>query len=210
VSKQIIVFDFDGTIADTFLQALDIFYKVTGRTEPLPAEEIQRLRGMAMSEAARELQVPFWKMPLLLIRGKKLLASRMDTIHPVEGMPELLRQLKADGHRLYIISSNTKSNIEAFLRRQKLDDVFIEVIGNARLKGKARMLRKLARANQLTDNKLVYVGDETRDIEAAKHAGAMSVAVTWGYNNAQVLERHHPDSLVANADQLTKILTHQQ
>jgi len=50
------------------------------------------------------------------------------------------------------------------------------------------------------------VGDETRDIEAAKAAGFQSVAVTWGYNSKKVLENARPDFIVEDFSALESLL----
>jgi phosphoglycolate phosphatase len=74
------------------------------------------------------------------------------------------------------------------------------VYGDARLFGKDRLLRHI---QALGHERLIYVGDETRDIEAAKRAGAKSIAVAWGYNNAAILKRHNPDKLVFEPSEIT-------
>jgi phosphoglycolate phosphatase-like HAD superfamily hydrolase len=52
-----------------------------------------------------------------------------------------------------------------------------------------------------------YIGDEGRDIEAAKRVGVRSVAVNWGYNNAELLASHHPAAQASDSAELARILT---
>ncbi len=49
------------------------------------------------------------------------------------------------------------------------------------------------------------MGDETRDIEAAKKSKIKIVAVTWGFNSSNVLAQHQPDFLIDIPQQLTEI-----
>ena len=52
----------------------------------------------------------------------------------------------------------------------------------------------------------MYVGDMTHDIEAGKEAGVKTVALTWGYQSKEILEKHNPDYIIANISELDKLL----
>ena len=51
----------------------------------------------------------------------------------------------------------------------------------------------------------MYVGDEARDMEAARRAGVHSVGVTWGFNNRSALEKANPEKLVDKPKDLLKL-----
>jgi len=110
------------------------------------------------------------------------------------------------GMPLYITSSNSTGNILKFLQTHDMDRYFVRVYGNVGLFGKARALRQVLKTNQLRPEQVTYIGDETRDIEAAKHVGIRSVAVTWGFNSAALLKTHEPDALAKTSAELAKIL----
>ena len=57
----------------------------------------------------------------------------------------------------------------------------------------------------LHPSNVLYVGDEVRDIEAAKKAGIRIAAVTWGYNSKKALEAYKPDYLVTKPEELLQI-----
>jgi len=187
-----IIFDFDGTIADSFTVVVNTFFKMTGRTQKVSASEIKRLRGLPMLRVARELDVRIWRIPILLRRGRRMIRSQMNQIEPFAGMPEVIRALQADGHRLYIMSSNSVQNIQLFLQEHDLNREFIRIYGSVGVLGKARVLRKIVRHNRLDIADTYYVGDEVRDVAGAKHAHVKAVAVGWGYNSAHILRMHHP------------------
>jgi phosphoglycolate phosphatase-like HAD superfamily hydrolase len=92
------------------------------------------------------------------------------------------------------------------MREHGLSSYFHQVYGNARLQGKARILRRICRRGAYESARTVYVGDETRDIEAAHHAGLKSVAVAWGYNNIKALHRHQPDKIVFDPSEIISYL----
>jgi phosphoglycolate phosphatase len=195
-----IVFDFDGTLVDSFPIALDIFYSLT-HTDALNDKDMMRLRGMSLLEVAKELRIPGYAVPFLVLRGRRVMRRRMNEVHIIAGMEQVIRELDKT-YKLFILSSNSPKNIEAMLARYKLDECFVGVHGNVPLLGKARALRQLLRQFELNPDRTWYVGDEARDIEAAHKNKIKTVAVSWGYNNIHVLKEHDPELLVFTVEEL--------
>jgi phosphoglycolate phosphatase-like HAD superfamily hydrolase len=205
--KPIVIFDFDGTIADTFMMAVNIFYRLKPRWPLLPKGEVERLRGMAFMQVARELQIPPWDIPFLLAKGRKIMTAHLDEAVLIPGMDAAIRQLHENGHELYIISSNSTENVNRFLERHKLLDQFTEVHGSIGLMGKARAIKKLLKHTQAVPERSYYVGDEARDIEAAHKVHVNAIAVSWGYNNIKILANHKPKVLVFDPDDIVKVVS---
>ena len=76
------------------------------------------------------------------------------------------------------------------------------------------MLDRIRLAFELTTNIVssnghghyaLYIGDETRDIEAARNNDLISIAVTWGYNTEQVLQDYSPTYVVHEPNDLLSI-----
>ena len=65
-----LIFDFDGTIADSFELMVDVAYDLIGM-ERLPQSEVNRLRGLAPAKIIRELQIPLTKLPRIVIKGRQ-------------------------------------------------------------------------------------------------------------------------------------------
>ncbi|MDB5688102.1 MAG: family hydrolase, partial [Rhizorhabdus sp.] len=101
-----IIFDFDGTIADSFEVIVDIFGSITGKKEKASDEEIAELRGQSLQNVARHVGIPMWKIPFLLTRGRYMMGRRMDQVPIFEGMGKVIEELHAEGHELLIVSSN--------------------------------------------------------------------------------------------------------
>lgn len=204
--KPAVIFDFDGTLADTFVTSIRIFEKLTKKAEPYSAADVLRLRGLTAFHVVRELHIKPWRMPWLLVRGRAMMRRDMETVIVFEGIEDVLRQLQTQGTAVYIISSNSPGNIRKLLKKNGLDNYFKHIYGNVGIFGKAKMLRRVIARNQLDTANTYYVGDEGRDIEAAKRVGAKSVAVAWGFNSAELLEKHHPYALVTSRQKLGKVL----
>ncbi|PSB03825.1 HAD family hydrolase, partial [Merismopedia glauca] len=56
--------------------------------------------------------------------------------------------------------------------------------------------------------KVIYVGDETRDIEAARKSKIKAIAVCWGFNFREILAKYKPDFLIDRPSQLLEVVQH--
>ncbi len=122
-----IIFDFDGTIADTFGDVVRTLHDLTGRRELLPPDEIERLRGMPLLRAAEDLHFPVWKIPFMLVRIRHRMTKKMPAIHAQRGIVETVHKLHAEGHQLYIMSTNSGRNIRLFLKRHEMNKEFVKI-----------------------------------------------------------------------------------
>jgi phosphoglycolate phosphatase len=198
-----IIFDFDGTLANTLSVALEVANAMQF-TKPLTLDDYYRLRNLPTLGILKALNIPVWRVPSLMNKARVLLRQQAHKITPNAGIEQLIPQLTKDGHQLYVLSSNSPELVSAFLLRYKLDMHFELVVGNVGIFGKTAALKKLKKSLQ-TDDAVYYVGDETRDIDAAKKAHLPIISVTWGYNGAEVLTTHNPDYLVQTANEIRQI-----
>lgn len=197
-----VLFDLDGTLADSFSVVVDIFYDLTGHQRIDDPNEIKRLRRMPIMKVIKELHIPAIQVPRLVVLGRKKMSERMDTVQPFPGIPEALAELHARGHTIYIMSSNSKQNVQQFLDANNLSRYVTKVYGNIGLLNKAGSIRKVIRQNKLNPDVCVYVGDEARDVDASKRAGIDVISVAWGYNDESLLRTRKPNSLVQKPEQL--------
>jgi phosphoglycolate phosphatase len=134
------------------------------------------------------------------------MTKRLAEIKPFPGVENVLATLQKDGYSIYIMSSNSESNIEKFLVTNNMRDYFTKIYGSIGLLGKARALRHIIAQNKFETDDVIYIGDEPRDIIAAKQVGVPCVAVAWGYNSPELLVDHSPMVIVKNAKQLLSVL----
>jgi len=197
-----LIFDFDGTIADSFELVVDIAYELTGIPKQSDAE-VARLRHLPLLKAAREMRIPLRMAPKLLVTGRQKMLDRIHEVHPFPGIPEVLKELHDNGYHLLVISSNSEHNVRSFLRTNALEAFFDGVYGNASIFNKASSLKRVMKRNKLEAADCFYIGDEVRDIVAASKVGMEPVAVSWGYQARGALAKHHPFALL---DQPTDLL----
>jgi len=206
-APRLVIFDFDGTIGDTLMAGYEILNTLADRFgfRRLEESDLARARAMRTLELLAFLGLPARKLPKVARAGTDLLAARIRSIQPFPGLPELLTELRRRGYRLGIITSNSEKNVRAFLDQHGLDH-FDFVRSSSKLLGKAREIRAVRKSGGYKRHHVLFVGDETRDIEACKKAGVRIAAVTWGYNTPQALLALAPDFLAPTPDDILKAL----
>jgi len=198
------VFDFDGTIADTLEIAREVYNDLTrdGKYQALDKSEIDSLRDYTVTQFLKYVGIPKIKVPVLLSKGKKEFRKRTDEIPLIQGMKEVLPELRKRTEVLGILTSNNKENVERVLENHGLNHLFDFISTAPKLEGKARHIRAIAKTYSLSKERILYVGDEVRDVKASRKAGVAVCAVTWGFNSEKVLAKAKPSHLVKECHQL--------
>jgi phosphoglycolate phosphatase len=132
--------------------------------------------------------------------------QRIRELHPFAGLEPALRGLRDQGVRCYVLSTNSRENIEAFLAQHQLQ-FFHELAGGSSVFGKAPHLKKLVKRENLDPAHTYYVGDEVRDVHAAREAGLRALSVTWGYSERGALVAEQPDLLADTPADMLAALT---
>jgi HAD superfamily hydrolase (TIGR01549 family) len=202
--NKTVIFDFDGTIADTFAIVSNIaldFAKQHGIT--VTAEEG---RAIGLQQIIKQSKFPTLKIPRFLIEVKHQLGLKIqDEVKPFEGMSLVLNRL-SEKYNLGIISSNSENNIKCFLDKHELSGLFHYIHSDSSLFGKDAVLKRFCRKHNLKYADIVYIGDEDRDILAAKKLKIQTIAVAWGYNDKELLQRGNPDYLLDKPGQILEVL----
>jgi HAD superfamily hydrolase (TIGR01549 family) len=201
------MFDFDGTIADTF----DIFVgiaKEMAESEGLDSEAINRIedfRDLGTRKMMAELGVSVHKIPSYAKKSQAIMNSRLDTVKIFPGIKEVLDKLLNKGVRLCLLSSNSLDNVNVVLKQNGLEKYFEFVIGGSSLFGKDKKIKEAIKKYKLNREDVYYFGDETRDIEGAKGAKVKAVAVTWGFNSKKSFVELNPDYTLDRVEEILDI-----
>jgi phosphoglycolate phosphatase len=201
------IFDFDGTIADTALAAIDVLNQLAdefGYRRAAP-DELAELASLGMRELADRVGLAWHRLPALAVRVRQEMARQMPSIQPCRGIVETVQELRARGVHIGILTSNNRENVDSFLAQQP-ELVFSFISTGSGLFSKERRLKRLLRTQRLALAETCYVGDEVRDIEAARAIGMRAVAVSWGFSSPQLLAASQPDHLFAEPSELLALL----
>jgi phosphoglycolate phosphatase len=197
-----LIFDFDGTLADTEQVNFSIMNELAQQYHfnTMTLADMQRLKTLSAKEVLQFFKIPWYKTPYIFYQGKKRLEKRISTVQTFEYLPQLLTTLKTH-YRLGIVTTNSSGNISKFLHNNHLD-FFDFVSCNARLLSKERALQQTIKKQQLEVSNTLYIGDEIRDIVAAHKCQLAIIAVTWGYNSVAALQQQHPNYLIHSMQEL--------
>lgn len=201
-----IIFDFDGTLANTHHLILKHYNAFVARHpwfNLMAADHDfqQGVRSMTMRQARKQLQIPIYKLMLILPLIKRSLLGSYSQDLFVDGMAGVLDYFHDQGQSLAILTSNHRESVERVLESHY--QKFQIMIDNC-VFCKGRMLKRLVKANP--NEVHTYVSDAAADIVAANKAGINTVAVTWGLHNAELLESKKPTFLARSPMQLLDCL----
>jgi phosphoglycolate phosphatase len=204
VKYRLAIFDFDGTLADSLRWLAGVMGGVADKYGfRVDAADWQTLRGLTTRQLLAHLRLPAWKLPWVASHLRKLQARDIDQIVLFEGVSQMLQRLADSGITLAVVSSNAEQNVRRVLGRETAGLISHYDCG-ASLFGKRAKLRTVLRKSNVTPADSIYVGDETRDIEAAKSLGMASGAVSWGYSTPDALRSLSPTVIFASPGEVTE------
>lgn len=205
MNYRLVVFDFDGTLVDSMADSIRIFQQIGPDLGLKPFHDLEAARHTPTRKLLKEVGVTFWKMPKVVRAFRSAVAEHAHELKLHLGIADALARLHGGGIRLGILSSNDEANIRRCLGANGVEHHFSFIVGHPQLFGKARALRRIRKRERIEREQMVYVGDETRDVDAARRAGIISGAVAWGYHAPELLERTSPTVFFRVPDDLAKL-----
>jgi phosphoglycolate phosphatase len=194
MSYRLAIFDFDGTLADSFPFFVSVFNQIADEHgfRHIDAAQAQHLRHHDTRAIMRHLGMPAWKLPLAARSFIGLMRDNAACIPLFGGVGEVLRTLAREGVQLAIVSSNSEQNIRLVLG-PALSGLFGQYECGMSVFGKASRISKVLRRAGVPTAQTLYVGDQSMDALAARKAGVAFGAVSWGYAPIETLRRVAPE-----------------
>jgi phosphoglycolate phosphatase len=200
---KLIIFDFDGTLADTYPWFTQVLNEVADKYKfkKVAESEYEKLRGYDTNEILKYLGVPLWKMPMITNHMRKLMTKDIHQISLFEGIDNLLQCISNKGVILAVVSSNSYENVCQILGAENAALINYYECGVS-IFGKQAKLKKILSKSGVLHKESIYIGDEIRDIEAAKNVNIAFGGVSWGYNKVKSLKRHSPSEIFNTVDEI--------
>jgi len=193
---RLVIFDFDGTLSDSgdwFLSVLDeLARKFRFRT--VQPDEVDMLRNKSSRDVIAFLGISRWKLPLIARHVRRLVGRNAHQIELFPGTPDLLEQIAATGVKIALVTSNAEANVRKILGPEHAARIDCFACGSS-LFGKAPKFRRVLKKMGVKPGEVLAVGDETRDIDAAREVGMRAGSVLWGYAAEELLIAMRPDVL---------------
>jgi phosphoglycolate phosphatase len=190
---RLAIFDFDGTLADSFPFFLSVFNRIADKHgfSRIDIGRAEHMRHVGVRQMMARVNLPAWKLPLASKTFMQLMRDRIEEIALFDGIGEALRALHQANVQIAVVSSNSEHNVRAVLVPELAELVSRFDCGMS-IFGKASRLRSVIKQAHIPANEAVYIGDQGTDAEAAHRAGAAFGAVHWGYATIDALRSHHP------------------
>jgi len=205
---RLVIFDFDGTLSDSggwFLSIMDHLSDRYGFRR-IGRHEVEALRRMPTREVIRHIGIPRWRLPFIARYVRRLFGRHTHQVELFAGVPEMLAAIEDAGIEIAVVTSNSETNARAVLGAENAARVRWWACG-ASLFGKAPKFRKVLKASGIPPYQALSIGDETRDIDAARETGVHAGAVLWGYANPAALAHLDPDIAFASPQAVVDHLT---
>lgn len=208
MTYRTLVFDFDGTIADTLGETRRIFNIIAPDygIRQVAEEELNALRHLSLKELLSHLEIPKRRVPALISRGTGMMRGNITQLKLIDGMPEVLVELRRHAESFGILTSNTTANVDLFLKAHGLRGQFDFISSTSKLTGKAKHLKAIRKTFSAQPEEMLYIGDELRDVKASQKAGVPIAAVTWGFNSRESLAAAEPDYLFNEPSDFLRLL----
>ena len=203
-----LVFDFDGTIADTLGETRRILNQIGPDygIRQVAEHEVNQLRHMSLKQLIDHLNIPKRRLPALISRGTGLMRGNITRLQLIAGMSEVLVELRRHVESFGVLTSNSTSNVDLFLKTHGLREQFDFISSTSKLTGKAKHLKAILKTFSLRSHELLYIGDELRDVKASQKAGIPIAAVTWGFNSRESLAAEAPDYLFDRPEDFLRLI----
>ena len=193
---RLVIFDFDGTLSDSgdwFLSVIDQLAR-RFRFRTVAPDQVEMLRHKSSREVIDFLGISRWKMPLIARHLRKLVGRNAHEIELFPGTPDLLERLADTGVKIALVTSKSEANARKILGEEHAARIDFYACGSS-LFGKAPKFRRVLKKMGIPAAQALAIGDETRDVDAAREVGMRAGSVLWGYASEAVLTALRPDAL---------------
>lgn len=191
---KLALFDFDGTLADSFPFFISVFNELAQQHgfRNIDLDKLENFRGYSVRQMMKYVGLSPWKLPTVARSFIGLMKENSDSIKLFDGVPDLLQRLSASGVTVAIVTSNSHENVCRILGPSNMQHVaYMEC--SSSIFSKAARIRRILDKSGISAEHAIYLGDQTADLKAARKSKIAFGAVSWGYSAMDVLRQHRPD-----------------
>lgn len=191
MTYRLAIFDFDGTLADSFPFFLSVFNTIADRHgfRRIDVARSAHLRHYGTRQMMEHVGMPAWKLPAASRTFMAMMRERTDAIALFDGVAEALRYLAARGVTIAVVSSNSEHNVRTVLGPE-LSALAARFDCGMSVFGKASRIRAVLKRCGVAPGDAIYIGDQGTDAEASRKAGVDFGAVHWGFAAIEALRAH--------------------
>jgi phosphoglycolate phosphatase len=206
MNYRLAIFDFDGTLADSFPFFLSVFNTIADRHgfRRIDIGKAGQLRHYGVRQMMDHVGLPAWKLPAASRTFMAMMKENAGAIGLFDGVAEALRHLAAQGVTIAVVSSNSGHNVRTVLGPE-LAALVAQFECGMSVFGKASRIRAVLKRCGVAPGEAIYIGDQGTDAEASRKAGVAFGAVHWGYAPIDALRTTGCDDEFATPRELLRI-----
>lgn len=203
---KLAIFDFDGTLADSFPFFVSVFNQLADEYQfkKIDLQLVDNYRQYDAKQMMELVGMPKWQLPIVGKRFMSLMKAQANSIALFNGISESLEHLVERGIIVAVVSSNSYENVTHILGEKTAKCVTSFDCGMS-IFGKAARLEKVLKLNKLKATDAIYIGDQVTDMEAAHKKSIAFGAVAWGYATLKSLEAHKPAEVFESPQDLKRL-----
>ena len=215
-----IIFDLDGTIADTvgdITNSINLMrgtYNLDNVTEAMVLEHINLgainvIAGVLAEKFDDRIRDEEELKAALAVYTQFYIDHTVEKTYAYPGMEELLENLCERGFKLCVLSNKQDKLTKKIVKTLFSGKYFTEVLGASEYfshKPNPASALYLAEKMQLSCDEIIFVGDSNVDMETAKNANMFPVGVNWGYRSRDILEQAGAMLIIEKPDDLLGFL----
>ncbi|NQV00985.1 MAG: HAD family hydrolase [Parcubacteria group bacterium] len=206
---NLIIFDFDGVIFDSIETFKDIYNKIH-RKYNLPRAKskkyISDLFSKNIFEKLKKIGLTQKKIEQLINEVKISFEKKEDRNKIFDGISKAIIKIKQNDNSLAIVTSNHRETVESFLKNHHLNKYFNLILGSESGFNKSKKINLAIKRLNSFKKYVYFISDTAGDIIEGKKVDVKTIAVTWGYNDRDMLSKANPDFICDNPKDLYKII----
>jgi phosphoglycolate phosphatase len=191
---RLAIFDFDGTLADSFPFFIRVFNQLAEQHgfKGIDPDLAATYRSYDARQIMEQVGAPAWKLPLVAKSFISLMRQNVASISLFDHTDDMLLHLANKGITLAIVSSNSYDNVSQILGPANTKLISQFECGMS-IFGKSTRIRKVLEKTGIPCREAIYIGDQVADLEAARKENVAFGAVSWGYATIESLRAHFPE-----------------
>ena len=213
---KFVVFDFDGTLGDTYNGIRATWQQVIAERGLFCPDFDKKLRvgppaeksaGMMFPEMSAEEQMDLAKAYKICYDSSEFWGEK-----PYPWSRDILELCRKSGKKIYVVTykrfKSTLKLIERYGFAEYFSGVFCADVIPGQTMPKKELLKLAVQVSGVPAERGVMIGDTELDILAGHEAGVHTVAVSWGYAGMDILKKASPEFIASNYDEFISVFRH--
>ena len=211
---KLIIFDFDGTLADTrqlIVETMQQTIQALG-LPPCTDEQCTSMIGLPLKQAFTDLIPMSDEMGDRCVDTYRRIFNENNALYVIPTFPNVidtLFRLSAEGYILTIASSRSRKSLLDFVHTMHLEEIFSYILGADDVilsKPHPEPVLRTLEAFDCSPEEALVVGDMKYDIEMGRRAGTRTCGVTYGNGSPQDLREAGADFIVNNFEEILTLI----